>query len=216
MNCLLYSVDLKNDEELIEHYIFYQKIDPNNRFFLKLFQSNKNCSKFRKCLRCDDFLTTSDFRGTHDFSKHYTVGYNDLFEDKPFDIVKTGRLLRFEITVNKHGGYFNFENSEEIVDDFLKNVHSRFKASSFKVIKCAFIIENIQQSAFENLRPIINTRWWTSDVYKAKYFNDFFLWFETKYFKQSDCKWYVWQFMEISQIYNVKCQDFKFREKERS
>ena len=44
----------------------------------------------------------------------------------------------------------------------------------------------------------------------------FFLWFETKYFKQSDCKWYVWQFMEISQIYNVKCQDFKFREKERS
>ena len=42
-----------------------------------------------------------------------------------------------------------------------------------KLIKCAFIIENIQQSAFENLRPIINTRWWITDVYKAKCFNDF-------------------------------------------
>ena len=144
-------MDLKNNEELIEHYNFYQKIDPNNRFFQKLFQSNKNFSKFCKCLRCDDVLTTSDFRAKHDFSKHCTVGYDDLFEDKPVDIVKTGRLLRFEITVNKHGGYFNFQNSEEVVDDFLKNVHSRFTASNLKVIKCAFIIENIQQSAFENL-----------------------------------------------------------------
>ena len=87
-----------------------------------------------------------------------------MFEDKPVDIVKTGRLLKFEITVNKHGDYFNFKNSEEVVTDFLKNVRSRFKASSLKVIKCAFIIENIQQSAFENLIPIINIRWWTTDV----------------------------------------------------
>ena len=167
----------ENDEELIEHYIFYQKIDPNNRFFQKYFQSNKDCSKFRKCLRCDDFLTTSDFRAKHDFLKHFTIVYNDLFEDKPVDIVKTGRLLKFEITVNKHGDYFNFKNSEEVVNDFFKNVRSRFKASSLKVIKCAFILENIQQSAFENLIPIINIRWWTTDVYKAKYFNDFFFFF---------------------------------------
>ena len=32
---------------------------------------------------------------------------------------------------------------------------------------------NIQQSAFENLRPILNTRYWTTDVFKATYFNDF-------------------------------------------
>ena len=35
------------------------------------------------------------------------------------------------------------------------------------------MIENIQQSAIENLRPILNTRYWTTDVYKATYFNDF-------------------------------------------
>ena len=81
--------------------------------------------------------------------------------------------MKFEITVNKHGDRYDFENSEEVVDDFLKNVRSRFKPSGLKLIKCLFVIENIQQSAFENLRPILNTRYWTTDVYKATYFNDF-------------------------------------------
>ena len=35
------------------------------------------------------------------------------------------------------------------------------------------MIENIQQSVFENLTPILNTRYWITDVYKATYFNDF-------------------------------------------
>ena len=42
-----------------------------------------------------------------------------------------------------------------------------------KLIKCSFVIESIQHSAFENLRPILNTIYWTTDVYKAVYFNDF-------------------------------------------
>ena len=78
MKCLLCSSSFDNDEELIEHYITYHKIDPNNRFFQKLLQSKKNCSVFHKCLRCDDFLTTSDFKIKHDFLKHYNEGYNDL------------------------------------------------------------------------------------------------------------------------------------------
>ena len=93
-------------------------------------------------------MTTSDFKIKHHFSKHYSEGYNDFFEDKPVDIEKTANLLKFEITVNKHGGYYNFENSEEVVDDFLKNVRSRFKPSDLKLIKCSFLIENIQQSGF--------------------------------------------------------------------
>ena len=81
-------------------YVSYHKIDPNNRFVQKLFQSNKNCSIFRKCLRCDDFLITSDYKKKHDFLKHYNEGEYDLFEDKPIDIEKTVNLLQLEITVN--------------------------------------------------------------------------------------------------------------------
>ena len=96
-----------------------------------------------------------------------------MFEDKPVDVENTANLLRFEIRVNKHGDYYDFENSEEVVVDSLKNIRSRFKPSSLKLSKCLFVIENIQQSAFENLRAILNTRYWTADVCKATYFNDF-------------------------------------------
>ena len=86
---------------------------------------------------------------------------------------KTANLLNFEITVNNRGDYYDFENSEEVVDDFLKNFRSPFKPSGLKRIKYLFVIEKIQQFAFENLRPILNTRYWTIDVYKTTYFNDF-------------------------------------------
>ena len=55
----------------------------------------------------------------------------------------------------------------------MKNIRSRFKPSGLKLIKCLFVIENIQQSAFENLNPIIIMRWWTADVYKTTNFDDF-------------------------------------------
>ena len=68
--------------------------------------------------------------------------------------------MKFEITVKKHGDYYDFGNSHEVVDDFLKTVIpfkafglKRFKLFDLKLINCWFVIENIQQSAFENLRP---------------------------------------------------------------
>ena len=56
MKCLLCSATFDNDEDLIGYYVCYHKIDPNNGFFQKLFQSSKNCSIFRKCLSSDDFF----------------------------------------------------------------------------------------------------------------------------------------------------------------
>ena len=106
----------------------------------------------------DDFLTSDDYKKKHDFLKHHDEGHNDLFKEKPFDIEKTN-LLKFEIRVNKHGEYYDFTNSEDVV--------------GLRLIKSWFMFENIQQSAFENLTPILNTRYWTTDIYKTTYFNDF-------------------------------------------
>ena len=64
--------------------------------------------------------------------------------------------------------------TREVVDDFLRNVRSRFKPSGMKLIKSSFVIENIQQAMPENLRPIMNARFWTTDAYKTRYFNDFY------------------------------------------
>ena len=77
-------------------------------------------------------MTTSDFKIKHDFLKH-DEGYNNLFEDKPVDVEKNANLLKFEITVKKHGDYYDFENSKEVVDDFLKNVRSQFKPFGLKL-----------------------------------------------------------------------------------
>ena len=49
-------------------------------------------------------------------------------------------------------------------------------------MKCSFTIENIQNWPYQNLQPIINTRYWTTPPYKGTCFNDFYiLLFETKY-----------------------------------
>ena len=111
MKCLLCSSICDNEEVLIEHYIYYHDVDANNRFFQKLFQQSRNCSIFCKCLRCDDFLTTSDFKVKHDFLKHYNDRQSDLFEDKSIDIETFGKTLKYSISANKFGEYYNFKNS---------------------------------------------------------------------------------------------------------
>ena len=72
-------------------------------------------------MRCIDFLTTSDYKKKHDFLKH-DEGNIGLFEDKLVDVEKNANLLKFEITVNKYDEYYDFTKSEEVVDDFFKNV----------------------------------------------------------------------------------------------
>ena len=126
-----------------------------------------------KCLRCNEFNTTRHYKTKHDFLKYYDERQTDLYEDKLIDIIKLPFMTKFEISIMKHGEYYNFFNSEEIVDDFLRNAPSKFKPSVLKYIKGTFVIENIQASAVENSAPISNSRFWSTEVYKGVYFNDF-------------------------------------------
>ena len=78
-------------------------------------------------------MITSDFKIKHDFLNHYNGGYNDLFEDKPVDVEKNANLLKFEIKVNEHGDYYDFDFDYYDFNNFLKNVRSRFKLSNLKL-----------------------------------------------------------------------------------
>ena len=116
--------------------------------------------------------------------KHYDEGKNIPFEDKPIDILRFNGLKMYSVEFEKHKDFYNFFNSEEVVDDFLRNVKNKFKPGGKKWIKCSITIENIQQSPYQDLRPIINSRYWTTLLYEVTYFNDFILfWFETKHFE---------------------------------
>ena len=67
MKCLLCSSTFENQEDLLRHYIDYRKVDQNNWFFQKLFQI-KNKTVLKRCVRCEEFLTTDKHKSVHKHS----------------------------------------------------------------------------------------------------------------------------------------------------
>ena len=143
---------------MLRHYIGYHNVDENNSFFQKLFQI-KNKTVLKRCVRCDEFLTTDKHKSVHNFLKHYDEGKNIPFEDRLIDILRFNGLTIHSVEFQKHKGFYNFFNSEEVVDDFLRNVKYKFKPAGEKWIKSSLTLENIQQSPYQYLRPIINIRY---------------------------------------------------------
>ena len=74
-------------------------------------------------------------------------------------ILRFTGLTIYSAEFQKHKDFYNFLNSEEVVDDFLRNVKYKFKPGGKKLIKRSFTVENIQQSPYQDLRPIINRRY---------------------------------------------------------
>ena len=79
----------------------------------------------------------------HDFFKHYADGQNLPFEDEPVEVLKTGGITSYRISVNKQLNYYNFQNAKHVVDDFLKDASSGFQPKGNVLLKCGFMIENI-------------------------------------------------------------------------
>ena len=77
----------RTDEELIEHYISYHKINPENYFFLGLFKG-ENGLFCKECIRCNEFLTTKAEVKKHNFLKHYLAGEQEPAVFKPIDLIR--------------------------------------------------------------------------------------------------------------------------------
>ena len=122
--------------------------------------STSETFKPRKCLRCLDFLPTTEFKAIQEFLKHYDEGKLNPFEEKPIDTIRWETKTSYEFSAQKHKEYYNFENSEELVDDFLKNIRSKFNPwENYVVIKCGFLSKNLQPGPVENDSPTINMRY---------------------------------------------------------
>ena len=70
-----------------------------------------------------------------------------------------------------------FFNSEEAVDGFLFNVKRIFKLSNSVLFNGDFSIENIQTAPLNSpdIADIKSLCYWSTDVYKGVYFNDFII-----------------------------------------
>ena len=170
--CLLCGKKVETDADLHNHYLDFHKVDPSNAFFKKLFNECVNRVLNKNCSLCGEFLTTLDYKKAHDFIKHYDEGKEALVEDKPLDIVKTLNIVKYQISYSKHSEYYDFTNSEQVINEFLTNVKLHFKAQGPVQIKASFVVENYQPPVDEH-SPIYNNRYWTTDVYPASYFNSF-------------------------------------------
>ena len=119
------------------------------------------------------FLTSEKHKATHDFLKHYEDGKNIPFEEKLLDILKFSGLTIYSIDFQKHSEFYDFYNSGKRADDFLNNVKYKFNSNEKNSFKCSFYIENKHNSVTCSLQSLIDTRYWTTETYDGKYFNDF-------------------------------------------
>ena len=80
-------------------------------------------------MRCEKFIPTTKFKLFHDFLKDYSEGKN-IVEEKPLIVTKIGKITKFEINYQNHSSFYDFHNSESVVDEFLFNVKNKIQRSN--------------------------------------------------------------------------------------
>ena len=109
----------------------------------------------------------------HEFLKHYSDGKN-VIEEKPVIVTKIRKITKFEINYQNHSSFYDFYNSESVVDEFLFNVKNKIQRSNVEfLIRSGFSLENIQSTLDDYNEPLQNSRYWTTDPIQTKSFNDY-------------------------------------------
>ena len=144
MKCLLCDFKSNEKSEVENHYLNFHNVDKNNIFFQRLFDEKNNVFHGRRCVRCEEFIPTTKFKLYHDFLKHYSDGKN-VIEEKAVLVSNIGKITKFRISYEKHSSYYDFYNSESIVNEFLFNVKNKIQRSDVDfLIRSGFYLENIQ------------------------------------------------------------------------
>ena len=84
-------------------------------------------------------------------------------------------LLFMKLALKNIENIMIFYDSNKIINDFLTNGKSRYQVG-YAIIKAGFFIENFQpvpMSASGNLHVLTSVRYWLSETYRMKSFNDF-------------------------------------------
>ena len=175
MKCLLCKFNSKNKLEVEKYYINFHNVDKENNYFKKLLKENNDVFVGERCSKCNEFIPTAEYRKSHNFLKHYKDGKELISDEKPISIVEIGNNIRkYEIKYSEHSSYYDFFNSEKVVDDFLSNVRRKIKRTNeYFLIRCGFSIENFQPVLDSYSEPLKDTRYWSTDPIETKSFNDF-------------------------------------------
>ena len=172
MKCLLCNFKSNEKLEVENHYLNFHNVDKTNVFFQRLFDEKNNVFHGRRCVRCDEFIPITKFKLYHDFLMHYSDGKN-VIEEEPVIVTKIGKITKFEINYQNHSSFYDFCDSESVVDEFLFNVKNKIQRSNVEfLIRSGFSLENIQSIIDDYNEPLKNSRYWTTDLIQTKSFND--------------------------------------------
>ena len=81
----------------------------------------------------------------HSVFKHYPQGTSLALEDRTIDIYTNGGIQIYKIDSTEHADHYDFEDSDDIIDNFLLNYHSKFELwEQEMVVKYDFKLQNIQ------------------------------------------------------------------------
>ena len=156
------------------HYAEVHHVDENNVFFKKFIdQKQKVVLHRRKCNVCQEFVLSN--KAEHDFVKHYGAGKKSDQISKPLNVVTLGDVKKIEITFKEHSLDYNFYDSAALVDTFLAQVKDLVPRNEYNnlLIRAGFSIENIQEALGDYSDPLVQTRYWTTETFESKSFNDF-------------------------------------------
>ena len=90
----------------------------------------------------------------HDFVKRYEEGNEPLVEDEPLDINKTLNITKYQISYFKHSDYYNFSNSETVINEFLTNVKLNFNLYLCK-LRLALLLRIVNLHCLRNIYRFI-------------------------------------------------------------
>ena len=61
--------------------------------------------------------------------------------------------------MKKFNEYYELGTATDVVEDFLNNVRYKYRPAGPVLIKCGFVIRNIQPFVTEKFRPLLNIRY---------------------------------------------------------
>ena len=105
---------------------------------------------------------------------HYQFGGQCSVQDKPINILKRSNFLTiFSINYDQHSDFYNFYNSEQIIDNFSTVVENRFAPGKSVEVQVLFSLINFQSPENEFSVKILDKRAWMTDVFDCIFFNNY-------------------------------------------
>ena len=165
MKCLLCKyVSTQNDEELLNHYIYFHNINENNYYFKELLSLDSNSHYPKYCDKCKRAISTCRVKKNHSFLKHYQQ-IDGFLNNRPINISRRGPVTYFSINFSLHSNFYNLFDGEKTIDDFIEVVRQKFVPNDNAEVQGSIYLVNYQPAQSNVISELEDKRIWSTDVY---------------------------------------------------